>query len=96
MGLLWADEDADLLDPTSWNKSPQPVFSTNERLDRYGPGHNSFVLAEDGRTDLMIYHSRDYLELKGSPLTDPNRHARARVLHWDANGFPVFEQERGD
>jgi GH43 family beta-xylosidase len=96
MGLLWADEDADLLDPNSWNKSPQPVFSTNERLSRYGPGHNSFVLAEDGRTDLMIYHSRDYLELKGSPLTDPNRHARARVLHWDANGFPVFEQERGD
>ncbi|GAB3036609.1 glycoside hydrolase family 43 protein [Bowmanella dokdonensis] len=96
MGLLWADADADLLDADSWHKSPDPVFSTNERLGRYGPGHNSFVLAEDGSTDLMIYHSRDYQELQGTPLTDPNRHARARAIYWDANGFPVFMQEQGD
>ncbi|MCH1928281.1 alpha-N-arabinofuranosidase, partial [Shewanella sp. C31] len=57
---------------------------------------NSFVLAEDGKTDLMIYHARNYKELRGNPLTDPNRHARARALYWDANGFPVFQQEQGD
>ena len=27
MGLLWADADADLLDPRSWHKSPEPVFA---------------------------------------------------------------------
>lgn len=96
MGLLWADEGADLLDPTSWNKSPEPVFTTNEALDRYGPGHNSFTTAEDGVTDLLIYHARDYRDLRGTPLTDPNRHARARVLEWDEEGFPVFGQEVGD
>ncbi len=96
VGLLWAEEDADLLDPASWNKLQDPVFTTNERLGRYGPGHNSFTIAEDGITDLMIYHARDYRDLRGNPLTDPNRHARARALYWDAEGFPVFGQEIGD
>jgi len=90
MGLLWADADSDLLDPASWTKSQQPVFETDGTLGRYGPGHNSFVKSDDGTTDLMIYHSRDYKELKGTPLTDPNRHARARVIVWDENGFPDF------
>jgi GH43 family beta-xylosidase len=96
MGLLWADEDADLMDPRSWNKLPQPVFTTDESLGRFGPGHNSFTLAEDGETDLLIYHARDYRELRGTPLTDPNRHARARVLYWDENGFPDFRPSLGD
>ncbi|MDC8829695.1 glycoside hydrolase family 43 protein [Alteromonas gilva] len=96
MGLLWADEDADLLDPDSWHKKPEPVFTTNAAVGRFGPGHNSFVKAEDGVTDLMIYHSRDYKELRGTPLTDPNRHARARVIYWDAEGFPVFRPELVD
>ena len=96
MGLLWADEDADLLDPASWHKKPQPIFTTDEALDRYGPGHNSFTMAEDGVTDLLIYHARDYRELQGTPLTDPNRHARARVLYWDDEGFPDFRPQRGD
>lgn len=96
MGLLWADEDADLMDPRSWHKNAEPVFVTHEALGRYGPGHNSFTLAEDGQTDLMIYHARDYLELQGTALTDPNRHARARVLYWDERGFPDFRQTMGD
>ncbi len=96
MGLLWADENADLLNPASWHKKQEPVFSTNAEEGRYGPGHNSFVKAKDGTTDLMIYHSRDYQKLRGSPLSDPNRHARARVIYWDAEGFPVFRQKEGD
>ena len=57
MGLLWADEDADLMDPSSWQKSLEPVFTTQAELGRYGPGHNSFTIAEDGVTDLMIYQT---------------------------------------
>lgn len=96
MGLLWADADADLMDEKSWNKSQEPVFSTNEAVKRYGPGHNSFTVAEDGKTDVLIYHARTYKELIGNPLTDPNRDARARVITWDENGFPVFGQELAD
>lgn len=96
VGLVWADEDADLTDPASWKKSPEPVFHTNESLERFGPGHNSFTVAEDGETDLMVYHARSYKELKGNPLTDPNRHARVRVIGWDEEGFPEFYQDRPD
>ncbi|WP_339896746.1 family 43 glycosylhydrolase [uncultured Gilvimarinus sp.] len=96
MGLLWADADADLMDPASWQKSPEPVFYSNESLKRFGPGHNSFTVAEDGVTDVLIYHARDYRDLKGTPLTDPNRDARARVLEWDDQGMPLFNQEKAD
>lgn len=96
MGLLWADADADLLSPGSWHKMAEPVFTTNPEVGRFGPGHNSFVKAEDGTTDLMIYHSRDYETLRGTPLTDPNRHARARVLRWNDKGFPIFGESIAD
>ncbi|WP_317969671.1 family 43 glycosylhydrolase [Paenibacillus sp. CCS19] len=90
MGLLWADENADLMDPASWNKLPQPVFQTNEANSQYGPGHNSFTVSEDGKHDILVYHARNYKEIVGDPLYDPNRHARAQVLTWSEDGFPVF------
>ncbi len=96
MGLLWADADADLLNPNSWHKLPQPVFSTNAHLNRYGPGHNSFTVADDGQTDIMVYHARDYLELQGTPLTDPNRHTYIRRLNWTSEGLPDFGQDKAD
>ncbi|WP_207425156.1 family 43 glycosylhydrolase [Pedobacter sp. SYSU D00535] len=96
LGLLWAKEDADLLNPASWHKLPEPVFFSNEALNRFGPGHNSFTVAEDGKTDVMIYHARDYKDIKGEPLYDPNRHTRARVLRWTKDGMPDFGQELSD
>lgn len=89
MGLLTASEDADLLDPTSWTKSAEPIFETNEESGLFGPGHNSFTVSEDGKTDILIYHARDYKEIVGDPLYDPNRHARAQAIEW-AEGLPVF------
>ncbi|UKM66111.1 family 43 glycosylhydrolase [Flavobacteriaceae bacterium GSB9] len=96
LGLLWIDENADLLDASNWHKSPGPVFYTNEDLKRYGPGHNSFTTSEDGTTDVMIYHARDYKEIKGHELSDPNRATRARVIKWTPSGFPDFMQNEGD
>lgn len=96
LGLLWIDETADLLEIANWHKSPGPVFYTNEDLKRYGPGHNSFTIAEDGETVVMIYHARDYKEIKGHELSDPNRATRARVVQWTESGFPDFMQSIGD
>lgn len=96
MGLLWADAKADLMNPDSWHKSQQPVFATNDSLQRFGPGHNSFTVAEDGVTDLVIYHARDYRDIEGDALNNPDRHTRVRVLAWDENGMPDFRQSEGD
>ncbi|WP_100408103.1 glycoside hydrolase family 43 protein [Bacillus solitudinis] len=90
MGLLSADESSNLLEPESWSKSSVPVFQTDEQEGLYGPGHNSFTVTEDGKEDVIVYHARDYKEIKGNPLDDPNRHMHAQIFKWDDNGFPVF------
>jgi len=90
MGLLHAAEDADLLDPRSWSKSPQPLFKTCYEHGVYGPGHNSFTVAEDGATDMLVYHARTYTKIEGDPLWDPNRHTYVKPLRWDEQGMPVF------
>ncbi|WP_306319446.1 MULTISPECIES: glycoside hydrolase family 43 protein [unclassified Streptomyces] len=89
MGLLTADAGGDLLDPASWTKSPDPVFVSEPAGGQYGPGHNSFTTTEDGDT-VLVYHARTYTEIVGDPLRDPNRHARAQILPFDADGEPVW------
>jgi GH43 family beta-xylosidase len=89
MGLLTADENANLLDARSWTKTG-PVFVTNDQTRQFGPGHNSFTVAEDGRTDVLVYHARDYRDIDGDPLFDPNRHTRVQELGWNEDGTPSF------
>jgi len=90
LGLLTADATADLLDPQSWKKSEKPVFTTNETNGVFGPGHNSFTQTADGQTDLLVFHARNYAEIKGDPLLDPNRHTRVQPIVWRADGTPDF------
>lgn len=90
MGLLTASENSNLLDPNSWYKSPQPVFQSNASTSQYGPGHNSFTTSPDGKVDIMIYHARNYRNITGDPLYDPNRHTRAQIVNWNADGTPNF------
>ncbi|MFC3440624.1 family 43 glycosylhydrolase [Sphingobium rhizovicinum] len=89
LGLLTADENADLLDAKSWTKSPQPVFVTNTATSVYGPGHNSFTVDEQGR-DILVYHGRDYEAIEGDPLFNPDRHTRVQRLYYTADGTPDF------
>ena len=96
VGLLTASADADLLDPASWKKSPEPVFRTSEANQIYGPGHNSYTTTPDGKTDIFVYHAREYRDIVGHELDDPNRHTRAQVLHWKADGTPDFGEPEAD
>lgn len=89
VGLLTASADADIMDPKSWTKSPVPVFASSDETQVYGPGHNSFVVDEQGR-DLLVYHGRDYRDIDGEPLFDPNRHTRVQPIRYRADGTPDF------
>lgn len=89
VGMLTADVDADLLDPLSWKKERYPVLKTNEELEIYGPGHNSFTVDEEGN-DIMVYHARKESVIEGDPLYNPNRHAMLMKVRWDENGRPIF------
>ncbi|PGT84869.1 MULTISPECIES: glycoside hydrolase family 43 protein [Bacillaceae] len=90
MGILTADENSDLLDPSSWHKTSEPVFVTSEETGQYGPGHNSFTVSEDGSQDILVYHARNYKEIEGDPLYDPNRHTRVQPISWNEDGTPHF------
>ena len=90
MGLLEASEDADLMNPTAWSKSPEPVFQTDFEHSVFGPGHNSFTVSEDGTEDILVYHARTYTEIEGDPLWNPDRHTYVKPLKWDAGGRPAM------
>ncbi|WEF30737.1 glycoside hydrolase family 43 protein [Pseudoduganella chitinolytica] len=90
LGMLTAREDADLLDARSWTKSPVPVFASSAATGQYGPGHNAFTTTPDGATDVLVYHARDYRDIVGDPLRNPDRHTRAQVIRWRADGTPDF------
>lgn len=95
VGMLKAREDADLLDPRSWEKSRYPVLCTDEEKGIYGPGHNCFTTLSDG-TDIMVYHARTEKEITGNPLYNPNRHAMLMKVKWirkDGKKVPVFDYE---
>ncbi|MEI5676382.1 MULTISPECIES: family 43 glycosylhydrolase [unclassified Nocardioides] len=90
VGLLTADQDADLLDPASWTKTNHPLLTTADLpAGQTGPGHNSFTVDELGNP-VIVYHARTTADTTDGGLTDPSRHARARTVHFDATGAPVL------
>lgn len=91
MGLLTAQDGADLLDAKSWKKSDKPVLVTDEKKGIFGPGHNSFTTSRDGKEDYLIYHARPYAEVDlAFALYDPNRHTWVKRIRYDADGTPLF------
>lgn len=90
VGLLTADETADLTDPKAWTKAQEPVFQTNEATKNWGPGHNCFTVSEDGLSDVLVYHSRGYKAITGDPLYNPDRRTRVQKLYWRKDGTPDF------
>jgi GH43 family beta-xylosidase len=86
LGLLSADASSDLLDPASWVKSPEPVFTSNTSGQAFAPGHNSFFKSPDGKEDWIIYHANS----SAAEGCGNKRSFRIQKLTWDDNGFPVF------
>lgn len=96
IGLMYADENADLLDISSWTKLPTPLLTSDDLIGEYGPGHNSFVKDENGDW-IFVYHSRDEACFRGEcgysqhdSLYDPCRSARKRKVLWGADGMPIL------
>lgn len=89
LGLLTLERGADPLQSNAWQKSARPVFGTSWDNHQYGPGHNSFTVDEAGR-DVLVYHARNYTEIEGDPLWDPNRHTRLKYIEWNEEGMPDF------
>lgn len=96
MGMLWADKDSNLMDISSWHKLDKPVLSTADLVGEVGPGHNSFVVDENGN-QLIVYHARPESHLYkkcgtycDESLYDPCRHARIKEITFDENNLPII------
>lgn len=90
VGMLSITDEQDVLNPHNWKKANKPVFESNSAIKQFGPGHNSFTVSEDGESDIFVYHSRNYTNIVGDPLYDPNRHTCVQKFDWDDEGNPMF------
>lgn len=97
IGLMYADENADLMNAESWTKLPYPLLTSEDLPEEYGPGHNSFVKDENGDW-LIVYHSRDEVCFNKKcgyshfdSLYDPCRSARVRKVGWNDDGMPEIK-----
>ena len=82
VGLLCTDKNADLLDPASWIKGNYPLLTSRSAPGEYGPGHNSYVIDEDGNA-WNAYHAR--------PGVNGPRSSGLRRVHFDIDNYPVLD-----
>lgn len=86
LGMLTAKTGSDLLDASSWKKSPEPVFKAAPENGVYAAGHNSFFKSPDGKEDWILYHAND---LPGQGCGG-ERKPRAQKFTWNKDGTPDF------
>ncbi len=108
IGMLSANQGADLLDTNNWTKNPYPLLTSRDVSGEEGPGHNSFTVDEDGNV-IFVYHARPTSHnsqrcgwngtnssYNSEPLNDPCRHTRLKRVHWAADGTPVLRMTYED
>lgn len=82
LGMVNANVDADLLNPSSWTKKPEPIFKSGNGL--FGPGHHSFTKSPDNTEDWIVYHTARW---QGSGWT---RNIRAQEFTWNNDDTPFL------
>lgn len=82
LGLLEL-QGSEVLNPDSWVKTPEPVFSKTDRV--FGPGHASFVRSPDGTENWIVYHSAK------SSGAGWDRKVNTQKFFWRADGMPDFK-----
>lgn len=83
IGMLIADDRADVLDPHSWVQYPTPIFERNDAAGVFGPGHHAFFKSPDGKEDWIVYHAKT-----SAAYTYAGRTTRAQPFKWTAKGMP--------
>ena len=84
LGLLSASTSANLLDASSWHKSPTPVFHSNAAAGIYAPASNGWFTSPDGRQTWMVFHAVN----DSAGNCGLERSVYAQPVTWGASGFP--------
>jgi GH43 family beta-xylosidase len=88
LGMLTASADSNLLDPASWEKSPEPVLTARPEAQAYAPGHCGFFQSPDGTEDWIIFHANSEPGQGCGRFRSP----RAQRINWKTDGTPDFGQ----
>lgn len=80
VGMLTADENADLLVPESWRETGYPVLASEHVSGEQGPGHNAYTKDEYGR-DVIVLHMKP---------GGGTRSCTARTIHYGFDGTPIL------
>ncbi len=91
IGLLYADIDSDLDNIESWTKLDYPLMETDEKNNRFGPGHNSFTYDEQGNP-LIVYHCRPEKVSLDEALYNPNRDMCIQEVFFDQDNIMYFDK----
>lgn len=83
VGMLMAEDGADLCDISSWEKAKTPVLHFASVPGELGPGHNSFFRDRNGDTWIAFHAVRSYEERVIS--------VGIRRVHFDALNRPRFD-----
>lgn len=86
LGMITANSKSNLLRPSSWKKSKQPVFWQSPEAHAFGTGHNTFFKSPDGTQDWIMYHANP----EPGQGCGKHRAPRAQPFHWNADGTPNF------
>ncbi|KAF1828791.1 Arabinanase/levansucrase/invertase [Decorospora gaudefroyi] len=84
LALLTYDGRSDPMQPSSWTKSANPVFTSAN--GNYGTGHNGFFTSPDGKEIWNVYHATK--NSNGNCGND--RQTFAQIVNWNADGTPNF------
>ena len=83
LGLMSANVEDDLLQPSAWTKSAAPVLTFCSVSGEYGPGHNSFYVNERGEW-MIAYHAE-------TGIAEHLRCDGIRRVHFRGDGTPYFQ-----
>lgn len=89
IGML-TNSTGNLLNPSDWKKSTEPVFSQNPEEDVLGPGCPSFIPSPDGAEWYMIYHARSVPNSNTRYEESTSPTPRLQPVSWDENGLPIL------
>jgi GH43 family beta-xylosidase len=81
VGLLTAEYGTDIMNTENWVKGNYPLLTSRSVPGEFGPGHNSYVIDDDGNI-WNAYHAR--------PGINAPRSTGLRRAHFDIDGFPVL------
>jgi GH43 family beta-xylosidase len=94
VGMMYADENSDLLNINSWTKVRYPLLTTSDLpVSQTGPGHNSFTIDQYGNP-VIVYHARNPQEITTNDLYDPGRHAFVKSMNFTFDGTPVVNMTK--